>query len=219
MISVNGESYSKAWIYEVSRFIAYATPEMREEIRKSVEKWVANEDADCVVSGYCDCSKAVELGKTRYSWGPCYLYIWLDKDGKPFYAGKADGGTRMADYKYNTRSSEFQAKIAEGGCHSVKVVKHVASENIDDMERWLISYLCWKGYSLVNKKDLPSKEKMVLWSLFTKYEKYSDVVKDLGESAASLFQDWKTDMGDYAPIIMMLDGIVGVPWEGECAEL
>ena len=213
------KNYCEAYFYEIAKLVASATPEMREKLRRRIEKEIQSEDSYYVVSGHCDRSKAVELGKTLYEWGECYLYVWLDKNGIPFYAGKGEVSGRDGDFKYNTRSTDFQARIAEGGCHSVMVVKHVSPRYIDEMERWLISYLCWKGYPLVNQKDVPSKEKMIMWSMFTKYENRVDVVSDLGEKAGELWRDWVSDMRWYKPIVDVLKSVIGEKWEGHCADI
>ena len=223
MFKLNGEmyksnEYDNSWIWEFEKMMAYTTPEKREKIMSRVNAYVEREDSRYTISGYCDRSKAVELGDVVHGWGPCYLYVWLDKNGIPFYVGKSDGGDRMAEYKYNTRSSEFQAKISEGGCHSVMVVKHVSPYYIDEMEKWLISYLCWKGYPLVNKKDVPSREKLAVWSLCEKHRNVRDVDKELGEELSDLFVEWRDAMRKYTPIIIMLDEVIGSKWTGECAE-
>lgn len=211
--------YSEDFFYGIARLISTATPERREKLRKEIERRVKSHDSYYVVSDYCDRSRAVELGKARREWGDCYLYVWLDKDGVPFYAGKGEVEGRDAEFKYSSRSKEFQDKIREGGCHSVMVAKHISARDIDDVEKWLIAYLCWKGYPLVNKKDVPSKETLVLWSIFTKCKDWKSVSADLGKDAAKIYSSWSTDMRDYAPIISVLDSVIGVEWTGDTADI
>lgn len=212
--------YNDNWIWEVSRMIAQATPEKRKKIKRAVEEQIARDDNSYCVEGYCDRSRAIELAESPCCWGNASVYVWLDKDGIPFYAGKCnDGASRMGEFKYNTRSEDFQLRIAEGGCHAVLLAKHVSPREIDEVEKWLITYLFWKGYPLVNKKDVPNRETLALWSLFQKYENRRDVTKEFDEEIGDLFRDWKTNMRDYTPIIRVLDCVVGVAWDGECADI
>jgi len=199
--------------------VACASPELRKQIREEVEKRVRREDEIKVVYGYCDESHAVDLGDKRKGWGIGYLYVWLDGDGIPFYVGKAEDPSRMGQYAYKTRSEEFQNIIRKGGCHAVMVAKHIPSDRLDVLERNLISYMCWRGFPLVNVKDMPSKEKNILLSVFQCCKDVKEVQNRLGVEAQDVYLEWKANMDDLAPVIAVLDKVVGMKWEGECADL
>ena len=136
-----------------------------------------------------------------------------------FYVGKAEDPSRMGQYAYKTRSEDFQARVREGGCHAVMVAKHISGNRLDELEKSLISYMCWRGFPLVNVKDMPSKEKNILWSVFRTCKNVAEVQGRLGIDATDIYLDWKRDMAELAPVISALDQVVGTKWEGECADL
>jgi hypothetical protein len=125
----------------------------------------------------------------------------------------------MGQYEYNTRSQAFKDRILEGGCHAVLVAKGISGKKVDDLEKQLITYLCWKGYPLVNVKDVPGKEKHILWTVFEKYKTKDAVRTYLGDEAVDLYDDWYIAMRALAPIITVLEKVIGSKWEGECADL
>lgn len=190
-------------------FVATASPEIRREIQKRVEKAVASEDK--IPRGYpwVDWSKAVDLGDKYNGWGHNFLYVWLNGSGVPFYVGQARVTNRPGDFEYDTRSSEFQDVIREGGCHSVVIAKHISQKAIDDLEKGLISYFCWKGYPLVNKRDLPSTMECRM------AEKLSRAGKLTLEEV--FFGATEYDF-EFERIFAVLSEVVGAPWGGECAE-
>ena len=207
------------WVDVFSNMIAYASPELRAEIQKEVQKRVNMADAPRVIYGCCDASRAADLGDKRKGWGKGYLYVWLDGDGIPFYVGKAEDPSRMGQYAYKTRSEDFQNIIRKGGCHAVMVAKHIPGDRLDELERNLISYMCWREFPLVNVKDMPSKEKNLLWSVFRCCKNIDEVQARLGVDAGDVYWEWKANMDALAPVIAVLDEVVGVKWEGECADL
>jgi hypothetical protein len=95
------------------------------------------------------------------------------------------------------------------------VAKHIALDEIDDLEQNLMAYLLWKGHSLVNQRDLPSPEKLALWTTFQISKNCSEVQSRLGHDVSELYWGWKKTMQKLAPAISVLDDVIGVPWEGE----
>ncbi len=215
VFSVN--EFHDGWIEVVCDLMATASPTVRNEIKMRVERAVRNEDSDCRIDGYCDCSKAVEL--KGHFWGWNYLYVWLDGQGVPFYVGKGSRTNRIADFKYSTRSNEFQDRVREGGCHAVKVAKHISDKEIDYLEKSLISYLCWRGYPLVNRRDVPDREKLGLWSIFEQMDDNKDIIRTLSGTVKDCYNEWRYCMETLSPIIGVLDEVIGCTWAGECADL
>lgn len=207
------------WVDVFSNMIAYASPEIRAEIQKEIQRRVRREDDAKTTYGYCDERHAADLGDKRNGWGKGYLYVWLDGEGIPFYVGKAEDPSRMGQYAYKTRSEEFQNIIRKGGCHAVMVAKHIPGDRLDELEKNLISYMCWREFPLVNVKDMPSKEKNILWSVFQCCKNAKEVQDRLGIDASDVYWDWKQNMDELAPVISALDKVIGVKWEGECADL
>ncbi len=213
----NWSDFHDGWIDLVCDMVATASPEKRQKIKERVERAVAREDSKYTVSGYVDCSMAVECGG-GYCWGNNYLYVWFDREGKPFYVGQAADTNRIYQFEYKTRSERFQDKIREGGCHSAMVAKHIVSGEIDKLEKNLMAYLAWKGHSLVNQRDMPSKEQLTLWNMFEKQKDRASVRKNLGDEALDLYIEWEQTMKELAPIVSVLESMIGVRWDGECAE-
>lgn len=213
------DRFNWGWVDVISDVIAYASPELREAIQKEVQKRVSREDESKSIYGHCDASRAADLGEKWNGWGKSYLYIWLDGEGIPFYVGKAEDPSRMGQYAYKTRSEEFQNIIRKGGCHAVMVAKHIPGDRIDELERNLISYMCWREFPLVNVKDMPSKEKTILWSVFKACKNTADVQSRLGVGATDVYLEWKADMAALAPVIEVIDEVIGVKWDGACADL
>ena len=207
------------WVDVFANMMAYASPDLRAEIQNEVQKRINREDDTSPIYGCCDESHAADLGDKRKGWGKGYLYVWIDGNGIPFYVGKAEDPSRMGQYAYKTRSEEFQNKIREGGCHAAMVARHIPSYRLDELERNLISYMCWRGFPLVNVKDMPSKEKNILWSVFCTCKNATEVQNRLGVDATEVYLEWKTNMADLEPVISVLDKVIGVKWEGECADL
>ena len=212
-------SFDWGWVDVISDMMAYASPELREEIRKEVQKRIQWQECAGRIYGHCDESHAADLGDKRKGWGKGYLYVWLDREGQPFYAGKAVDPSRMGQYAHKTRSEEFQDRIREGGCHAVMVAKHIPDHRIDELERNLISYMCWRGFPLVNVKDTPSKEKNLIWSVFWTCKDATEVLNRLGDDAMDVYWEWKHNMDDLAPVIAVLDKVIGKKWDGACANL
>lgn len=212
--------FDSSWICEVANFIAYASPKDRKRIKEEVERRVARHDAEFVVDGYVDRSLAVDCHQRDF-WGKHYLYVWLDTNGIPFYAGQSNDFTRPWTCKTG-RAPEFKSKIAEGGCHCVLVAKNIHSGDINYLEQDLIAYLVYQGYELVNKKDIPSQEELVLFDMFREYANEEDVKKAFRKSASlerilSSYREWQRRLGEIAPIIEVLNNVIGVKWEGEAA--
>lgn len=221
---IDGKNYmprdfDEGWIWNVVDMLKFASPEFREKIMDRIQHGMSFHDSQFIVDGYCDKSRAAEFGGYHYSWGENYLYVWLDNEGLPFYAGQANNLDRPAQYKCKTRSEAFKTKIAEGGCHSVLVAKHIHKDLIDEMEKKLIKYLCWRGYPIVNVKDMPPRSEMLLWTIFSSSPNTESVRVKLGDDGVDLFWSWKNDMEALKPIIDVLDSVVGQKWDGECAVL
>ena len=212
--------FDKNWTSDMANFLAYASPQERQAIMKEIEERIAKHDEQFVVDGYCDRSLAVDC-HIENRWGHHYLYVWLDKNGIPFYAGQSNDLTRPWVCKSN-RSPQFKEKIAEGGCHSVVVAKNIHSWDINQLERSLITYLSWEGYELANVKDVPSKDKVELWKTLRKYtgvlEVKSKRQKD-EDVLITLFREWKQCAAEIKPVIGVLDKVIGVPWFGKTAVL
>jgi hypothetical protein len=214
--------FDSSWISDVANFIAYASPEERRRIKEKIESCVANHDAQFVVDGYVDRSLAVDCHQRDF-WGEHYLYVWLDANGKPFYVGQSNGFTRPWTCKTG-RSSEFKAKIAEGGCHCAVVAKNIHSGDINYLEEDLIAYLVYEGYELVNTKSVPSQGEVTLWNMFREYNAEEDVKKAFRKSTSlekilSSYREWRMRLNEIHPVIEVLNKIIGTKWEGETATL
>ena len=212
-------SYDWRWVDVFADMMSHVSCELREEIFNQINGVISRKEASNQIYGHCDESHAADLSSKRAGWGRGYLYVWLDENGNPFYVGKAEDPSRMGQYAYKTRSEEFQNIIRKGGCHAVMVAKHIPGHKLDELERNLIAYACWRGFPLVNVKDMPSKEKNLLWNVFQTCKNASEVQSRLGVDAAELFYEWKANMDALKPIIAVLDEVVGVKWDGECADL
>lgn len=214
--------FDDSWTSDVARFIAYASHEERKRIKERIESYVAERDAQFIVDGYVDRSLAVDCHQRGF-WGEHYLYIWLDSKGIPFYAGQSNSFTRPSECKSN-RTPQFKAKIAEGGCHCVLVAKNIHSGDINYLEQDLIAYLVYQGYELVNVKDIPSQGELVLWNMFREYTTEEDVKRAFRKTASlekvlSSYREWQMRLCEIAPIIEVLNKVIGTKWEGETATI
>jgi hypothetical protein len=214
--------YDDTWIFDVAQFISYASPEERQKIKERIETYVAKHDSYFVVDGYVDRSLAVDCHQGSF-WGKHYLYVWLDRNGMPFYAGRSNDFVRPWTCKTG-RSEKFKAKIAEGGCHCVLVAKNIHSGDISYLEQDLIAYLVYQGYELVNTQAVPSQGELVLWDMFRGYTTEEDVKKAFRRSASlekilSSYIEWQGRLCGIAPIIEVLNKVIGAKWDGETATL
>ncbi len=189
--------------------VATASPEIREEIRRRLEKAVHTEEWSIgLAKPYVDWSHASDLGDLYKGWGPNYLYVWLNKDGVPFYAGQAKDRNRVEHFTSSTRSEKFKKIVGRGGCHAVVVAKHIPDTKIDGLERELIAFLKWKEYPIVNEKDLPS-------------ERECKMAKKIADSSGypidRVFLLQSEYNSDFKKILNVLDEVVCAEYVGECA--
>ena len=188
-----------------------APQEIRREILADLEKEAKFYDERCHMGEYCDCSHAVNLGHQWQGWGDNRLYVWLNADGVPFYAGQAKCYTRRPlDIKYKTRSEEFKDVVRGGGCHVVIVAENIPGSKINELEKELIAYLFWKKYPIVNKRDLPSLRERN-FAAFVSEKSNLDI-----ESVFLANTEYRSEMES---IFSVLKQVVGAKWEGECAVL
>jgi hypothetical protein len=214
--------FDSSWTFDVAKFIAHASPTERQRIKERIESYIAKHDAQFVVDGYVDRSLAVDCHQRDF-WGEHYLYVWLDAKGIPFYAGQSNGFIRPWACKTG-RSAKFKRKIAEGGCHCVLLAKNIHSGDINYLEQDLIAYLIYQGYELVNTKDVLSQGEIALWDMFREYTTEDEVKKAFRKSASLekilfSYREWQRRLGEIAPIIEVLNKVVGAKWEGETATL
>lgn len=207
-------------VLHFSEALRYASPRIKELMLEHIDrelKWNYFNGLDDVP--YCDISKAIDVGEEMLCWGPNYLYVWFDKSGVPFYAGKGRDTARMAQVRYKSRSDAFKAKISEGGCHSVMVAMHISDKHIDMLEKELIAYLYCAGHPIVNNKDLPDSREVVLRNLFKECRdasKASEILDaDVSKKWAELSDRWYK-MGE---VYLLVDSLVGEKWNGKSAEL
>lgn len=191
-------------------FIATASPEIRAAIKKRLEDAITRFELPSETLGCADWRNTVDLGDKWQGWGPNSLYVWLDGDGIPFYAGQAVAVSRPGQFRYKERSEEFKDVIRRGGCHSVVVAKHIPSTKIDDLEQGLIAYLGWKEYPIVNKRKLPSNMEIGL---------AKRIAKAGNLSIESVFLSQTEYESEFRAIFSVLDKVVGKKWDGECAVL
>lgn len=193
-----------------SGMMATASPEIREEIMKRVQRAIECEDHCGITEPHVDWSKAVDLGDKYDGWGHYFLYVWFDSEGTPFYAGQGVDSRRPGQYTSSQRSEEFKNVIRRGGCHSVVVAKHIPKSKIDNMERQLIRYLYWRGYPVVNKKDLPStiERRLML-----------ETCGHTGKSIDSVFLSQPEVESGFKRVLKVLEEVTKTPWKGKCAEI
>lgn len=194
----------------VSEFLLYASPEIQEEIRRQVEKEAKWRKTKRDIVAHTDWRHFVDLGDKYHGWGKNFLYIWLNGENLPFYVGQAQNKDRPGQFKYNTRSSEFQDVIRQGGCHAVVVANHIPDSKINDLEMELLAYLCWKEYPLVNAMGAPRAAECRL------ARKFQDACKTTLEEVFLMQTEYKDEM---SALFSVLEKVIGVPWEGACADM
>lgn len=201
--------YSSGLMRMFTDMIATASPEIREEMRRRFETEITRHERWMgLTKNFVDLSKAVDLGDFHKGWGSNYLYIWLNGEGVPFYAGQAKDRDRVSQFSSTTRSEAFKNVVRNGGCHAVVVAKHIPDSKINELERGLIAYLKWEDYPIVNNRDLPSPMECSMAKRIAK------VGKSTMKQVFLSHTQYKTD---FTKIFTVLDGVVGVEWIGECA--
>lgn len=205
------DEYSLDYMTMFEDFIVQASPKVREEIKKRVEKAIANEDRfNGWAKPYVDWSRATDLGSMLGGWGPHYLYVWLNGNNVPFYAGQARDRRRVEHFTSTTRSQRFKDIVRKGGCHAVVVAKHIPGSKINDLERGLIAYLKWEGYPVVNDKDLPSQRECSMAKRVAKAGNFT---------MQQVFLSGTEYENDFAKIFAVLNEALCVGWTGEYAVL
>lgn len=202
-------NFGYMWMFE--DFIVQASPEIREEIKKRVEKAIISDERwHKWARPHVDWIRAVDLGDAYKGWGPNYLYVWLNSENIPFYAGQSKDRDRAGHFTSSTRSEKFKDVVRKGGCHAVVVAKHLPDSKINDLEQGLIRYFKWKDYPIVNDKGLPSQTEC-------------SMAKKLAESGScsmeQVFLDETEYANDFAKIFAVLDEAASSEWTGECAVL
>lgn len=204
--------YDWGYMGFVKDFILSASPEILEEIRREVEKeakWKLRKNDRCII-GHVDWRHYVDLGDKYSGWGKNFLYIWLNKDNVPFYVGQAKNQDRPNQFKYKTRTPEFQEVIRQGGCHSAVVALHIPDSKINDLEMELLAYLCWKEYPIVNNMGIPRATECRMARRFQEFNKTSL------EDVFLMQTEYKDEM---TKIFSVMEKVIGMPWEGECADM
>lgn len=191
-------------------FVLHASPEIREEMRREIEREMKWTESAHRISGHVDWRHFVDLGDKYQGWGKNHLYIWLNGDNLPFYVGQAQNKDRPGQFKYKTRSPEFKEIIRQGGCHAVVVANHIPDSKINDLEMELLAYLCWKEYPIVNNVGIPRVAECRLAKRF---------LEDSKTSMEALFLMQTEYREEMTAIFSVLEKVIGVPWEGECADM
>ena len=207
---VEAGDYDWSMMNFVTEFLLYASPEIQEEIRREVEKVAKWKKTDRVISGHVDWRHYVDLGDKYHGWGKNHLYIWLNGDKMPFYVGQAQSKDRPGQFKYKTRSPEFQDIVRQGGCHAVVVANHIPDSKINELEMDLLAYLCWKEYPMVNNIGIPRSAECRL------AKRFQEKCKTTMEEVFLMQTDYQDEM---KKIFSVLETVIGHPWEGECADM
>lgn len=206
---IEQDNYNWGYMRMFEDFVANASPEIQEEIMECIERARHRDICPWGTKAWTDWDKAADLGDKYNGWGRNLLYVWLNSDGIPFYVGQAVDSARPSQFKYKTRSEAFRDVIREGGCHSVVVAKHIPQSKIDNLEKELISYFCWKEYPVVNAQGLPS-------SMECRMAK--KIAKAGNMSVEDVFLCNTEHDREFKAIFSVLDKVVGQPWNGECAK-
>lgn len=214
-------NYSYAWVRPIAECFRYASPEIRKEIYTRIEKEIEYEEKrikSLTEVSYCDMSHVVDMAQYN-GWGPNYLYVWLDEKGWPFYVGKGRETSRLLQYEYKTRSVAFQEKIRKGGCHVCMIAKNISDGDIDAWERELIAYLYCSGYKLLNEKDKPNSEQVIMRNMFMRCQDAEKVSRSVGYDVAALWEEYEQLAEDLSEVYKVLEEIIGAIWTGGCADL
>ena len=205
-----------------AEMVATAPKEIRRDIEKAVRVQIRRQESEgknTDLIPYCEYERAVEMGESWWGWGPFNLYVWFDKNQKPFYVGQSENATRISEFKYKTRSKEFQHKVREGGCHAYLVARHIPGNMIDRLEKALIAYLTWKKCSLVNKRDVPTRLELATISLFEVAEGRVKIRETLGEDFEQEYVEHCHVWGKMRPVFDLVETLMEEKWEGGVAEL
>lgn len=223
MINLNGnweqpDVVLYGWIIDnMVEALLHASPEIQKEITTEVQRRLERWGDPYDKRKYWDYSKAVDYASWHNGFGYGKLYVWFDSENKPFYVGQSKNLDRPSQYKYKTRSPEFQDKIKAGGCYVVLIGKNIRGDDIDELEKHMMDYLSWRGYNLVNQKDMPSESDRLMWTLFEKCADRKEVTKRLGEEALPLYAEWLRNKHWIEPMVELVESIRNEPWLGECA--